>query len=152
MDLQKNIIDATVEIFETMIVMEATPGEPLSQKITTFQNTVSGMVGLGGSFKGILTVHTPEKVAKAITGNFLDLEVSEINDDAKDAIGELANMLAGNIKLALDATGTAITLSIPSVVYGERYTLNSLSNADWVAVPFATPFGEFLVELQVKGN
>lgn len=149
MDLQKNITDATTEIFETMIMLETTPGPPLGQKITTFQHTVTGMVGMAGTFKGLLAVHIPNEVAKAITSNFLGLEVAEIDDDVKDAIGELANMLAGNIKMAIDQSGKEITLSIPSAVHGDEYTVNSLANAEWVMMPFATPAGEFLVELQI---
>jgi chemotaxis protein CheX len=150
MDLQKNITDATTEIFETMIMMEITPGNPLQELVTTFHHTVSGMVGLAGTFKGLLAIHTPNEVAKAITSNFLGLDVDEINDDVQDAIGELANMLAGNIKLAIDESGKDVTLSIPSAVHGDEYSLNCLANAEWVVMPFATPAGEFLVELQVQ--
>ena len=150
MDLQKNITDATTEIFETMIMMEITPGAPLAQKVTTFHHTVSGMVGMAGTFKGLLAIHTPNEVAKAITSNFLGLDVESIDDDVKDAIGELANMLAGNIKTAIDGSGKDVTLSIPSAVHGDEYTLNCLANADWVIMPFATPSGEFLVELQIE--
>lgn len=150
MDLQKNITDATTEIFETMIMMEITPGNPLQQLVTTFRHTVSGMVGLAGTFKGLLAIHTPNEVAMAITSNFLGLEVDEINEDVQDAIGELANMLAGNIKLAIDESGKDVTLSIPSAVHGDEYSLNCLANAEWVVMPFTTPAGEFLVELQVQ--
>jgi len=150
MDLQKNITDATTEIFETMIMMEITPGDPLKELVTTFHHTVSGMVGLAGTFKGLLAIHTPNDVAKAITSNFLGLDVEDIDDDVKDAIGELANMLAGNIKQAIDTTGKDVTLSIPSAVHGEEYTLNCLANAEWMIMPFTTPSGEFLVELQFE--
>ncbi|HKK00932.1 MAG TPA: chemotaxis protein CheX [Desulfuromonadales bacterium] len=150
MDLQKNITDATTEIFETMIMMEITPGDPLKELVTTFHHTVSGMVGLAGTFKGLLAIHTPNDVAKAITSNFLGLDVGDIDDDVKDAIGELANMLAGNIKQAIDTTGKDVTLSIPSAVHGEEYTLNCLANAEWMIMPFTTPSGEFLVELQFE--
>ena len=149
MDLQQNIIDATKEIFETMVMLDVSPGSPLDEKVTSFKNSVSGMVGLAGVSKGMISIHTPDSVAMAITSSFLGMETTEINDDVKDAIGELANMLAGNIKMVLCGNGKDITLSIPSAVHGEEYTVNCLADSDWVTIPFSSPAGDFLVELQI---
>lgn len=149
MDLQQNIIDATKEIFETMVMLDVAPGAPLETKVTSFRNSVSGMVGLAGVSKGMVSIHTPDPVAMAITTSFLGMETTEINDDVKDAIGELANMLAGNIKMMLSGNGKDITLSIPSAVHGEEYTVNCLADSEWVTIPFSSSAGEFLVELQI---
>jgi len=149
LELQQNIIEATKEIFETMVMLDVTPKAPLSKKMTSFRNSVSAMVGLAGTCKGMIAIHTPDPVAMAITTSFLGMETTEINDDVKDAIGELANMLAGNIKMVLSGNGKDITLSIPSAIHGEEYTLNCLADADWVTIPFAIPAGDFLVELQI---
>ena len=51
-----------------------------------------GVIGLAGTHKGVLAIHIPNKVAMAITSSFLGMEVDEINEDVKDAVGELANM------------------------------------------------------------
>jgi chemotaxis protein CheX len=146
----KNIAEATKEIFETMIMMEVAADEPLKEKVETFRDSVSGMIGLAGVCQGLLAIHIPNEVAKAITGNFLGLEVDEINEDVTDAIGELANMLAGSIKMALSENGKNITLSIPSAIYGDEYTVSCLADADWVTVPFSVPQGQFLVTLEMK--
>lgn len=150
MDLPKKIAGATQEIFETMIMMEATAGEPQQEAAKTYQCTVSGMVGLAGTFKGMIAIHTPDKVAMAITGNFLGMDVDEVNEDVTDAIGELANMLAGSIKLVLSDKGKDITLSVPSTISGEEYTINCVAETDRVIMPFSTDAGNFLVELQVE--
>lgn len=152
LDLQQHITDATKEIFETMIMLDITPGTPLPQPVRQFKASVSGVIGLAGSCKGMLSIHLPEPVAKAITSSFLGMEVDEINDDVTDAIGELANMLAGNIKMVLDSAGKAVTLSIPSCIHGEEYSMDSVGDADWTAVPFRLDGGEFVVELQIKNN
>jgi chemotaxis protein CheX len=149
LDLAKTITDATLEIFETMIMMEATPGEPRNEGSQKYQCTVSGMVGLAGLFKGMIAIHTPDTVARAITSNFLGMEVTEVNADVTDAIGELANMLAGTVKMALSQNGKDITLSIPSTITGEEYTISCLLDTDRVIMPFALDKGQFLVELQV---
>ncbi len=151
MNLLESIIDATKEIFETMIMLDITPGDPLDKNVTKFSCSVSGVIGLAGTCKGMLAIHTPDAVAKSITSNFLGIEVAEVDDDVTDAIGELANMLAGNIKMVLDEAGKDVTLSIPSCIHGEEYSMDCVADADWVVVPFKVDSGEFLVELQIKG-
>lgn len=150
MDLLKNITDATKEIFETMIMLDITPGNPLKESVKSFKCSVSGVIGLAGNCQGMLAIHTPDDVAKAITSSFLGMDVDEINEDVTDAIGELANMLAGSIKMALDSAGKDVTVSIPSCIHGEEYSMDCVADADWVVVPFTIESGQFLVELQLK--
>lgn len=151
MDLTQSITQATQEIFETMLGMEVTAHPPLETRVTSFQHSISGLIGLAGPYKGMLAIHIPEPVAKTITSNFLCMEIEEINDDVKDALGELANMLAGNIKTSLGDEGSDIKLSIPSAVCGEEYTIDSFAEGgDRAVIPFSVEGGEFLVECQLQ--
>jgi len=133
-----------------MLMLEAVAGDPLAEEVKTFRCSVSGIVGLAGTHRGMLSIHAPDKVAMAITTCFLGMEIDSINEDVKDAIGELANMLAGSIKSVLSENGKDIQLSIPSAVHGQEYSIECLAESDWVIVPFTIPQGEFLVELQLK--
>lgn len=150
MDLQKNITDATTEIFETMIMIDISAGDPIAEKVNSFSCSVSGVIGLAGSCKGMLAIHLPDKVAMSITGSFLGMDITEVDDDVTDAIGELANMVAGNIKMILDEAGNNVTVSIPSCVHGEEYTMDTVSDSERVVIPFNIESGQFLVELQIK--
>lgn len=152
MDLLENIKEATKEIFETMIMLDITAGDPLAESVTSFKCSVSGVIGLAGTCQGMLAIHTPDSVAKAITSSFLGMDVEEVDDDVTDAIGELANMLAGNIKMVLDAAGKDVTISIPSCIHGDEYSMDCVADAEWVVVPFTIDAGKFLVELQIKNG
>jgi chemotaxis protein CheX len=149
-DLNKSICNATVEIFQTMLMMEAVPGEQLAKRAGSHCHSVSGIVGLAGPSKGMLAIHIPEQAALKITSSFLCMEVSEIDDDVKDAVGELANMVAGSIKTdLLDAKD--YKLSIPSVVCGSEYQIECLSESQGSIVPFFIEGGEFTVEFHLQG-
>ena len=150
MDFTEKIIDATREIFETMIMVEVTPGEALSEHVSKFKCSLSAMVGFAGFKQGNLAIHVPDKVAKGLTGDFLGVEVDEINEDVQDAMGELANMLAGSLKPLIANDGGKVELSLPSVVHGEEYTLTVINKADWIIVPFSVSHGDFLVGLELK--
>ena len=150
MEYTEKIVEVTKEIFETMIMVDVTPGEPLVEHVSRFKCSLSAMVGFAGFKQGNLAIHASDKVAKGLTQDFLGMEIDSINEDVEDAMGELANMLAGSMKPFISAEGGKVELSLPSVVYGEEYTLTVVNKADWVIVPFSTSHGEFLVGLEFK--
>lgn len=150
MSWETHIVDSTVEIFSTMLMMEVSAQPSLAERIKIHQDSVSGIIGMAGIYKGMLAIHAPAPVAMAITGNFLGLEVGEVNDDVKDAMGELANMLAGCIKAKLSDNSKDIQLSIPSSVCGDSYSLDYQPKSGSSMVPFESGDGLFLVELQLE--
>ncbi len=148
--ISDKLIEATVEIFTAMVMMEiSVNGEPLDN-IGTLKNSISGLVGLAGAYKGFVAVHLPENVAFAITSSFLGLDVDEINEDVQDAVGEIANMLGGNVKTELSDAGRDIALSLPSTIYGESYDFRPSDEAERIIIPFKVPGGEFFVELELE--
>ena len=149
MDHAKHIIESTQEIFSSMIMLEVVPGEPLHRNKEKLIDSISGIIGLAGSRKGLLAVHLPKPTALAVTTAFLGMDVEEIDDDVRDAIGELANMLGGSVKSALDPSGSDIKLSIPSTVCGEEYSIDCLANAEEICVPFTFDSYSFQVEIQL---
>lgn len=150
MDNSAIIIDATTEIFSTMIMLEAVPHPPQLERDPTFCCNVSGMIGLAGLYKGMLAIHASTEVALAITGSFLGMDVSEVDSEVCDAIGELANMLGGSIKHQLSAQGADIKLSIPSTICGRDYRVDCGASGQSQIIPFGIPAGTFLVELQIE--
>jgi chemotaxis protein CheX len=151
-DLAKCISDATQEIFQSMLMSEARPSAPLVSRSNIFTDSVSGLVGLAGNYRGMLAIHVPNDVAMSITSKFLFMDVEEINDDVKDAIGELANMLAGSVKSMLTETGTGLKLAIPSAIAGTKYEVECLADGEGVIVPFNIDEGEFLVECYLQNS
>ncbi len=152
MDRAQHIIESTQDIFSSMIMLDVSAGEPYSRHKTVLENSISGIIGLAGTRKGLLAIHLPKKSALAVTTAFLGMDVDEINEDVRDAIGELANMIGGSIKSALDPKGSNIQLSMPSSVFGEEYTIDCLADAEEITVPFSFDGNSFLVELQIAAE
>jgi chemotaxis protein CheX len=148
-DMARYIIDATKEVFSTMMSMEVEDQYPMSEPVTEFHCSITGMVGLAGSYTGILSIHCPQDLAMKITSNMLGMEVDEVGEDVNDALGEIANMLGGHVKQVLSKGGLDLNLSIPTVIAGEAYTINSV-NDDSVLIPFQFEGEKFLVGLSIK--
>jgi chemotaxis protein CheX len=151
LDLAQIVVQATTEIYDTMIMADIQTGAPLAEPIKDFTRYVSGIVGLAGLCQGMLAIHAPEKVAMGITNDFLGMEVESVDDDVKDAISELANMVGGSVKPVLSPNGKDIQLSLPSVFHGD-YTVKYFTQAFWIVVPFTISSGQFYVELQLRRN
>lgn len=147
MDLKNVLINATLEVFASMIFIEITP-EELAEENAAIEYNLSSLIGLAGDFKGILAIQCPAEVATGITGAMLGMEVTELDGDVKDAIGEIANMVAGGLKEALTGAGTNTELAIPTTVIGTSIRTSGLSGATRVMIPFSSPVGRFGVELR----
>jgi chemotaxis protein CheX len=153
MDIASRLIDATIEIFTTMVMMEITAGEPIVGETHSFKSSTTGMIGLAGLYKGMLAIHVPDEVAIAITSGFLGMEVKDVNEDVLDAVGELTNMLGGSVKGILSENGRDIELSLPSTISGQRYNFQCKEKSDIFVIPFTVADKQqFLVELQLQGT
>lgn len=148
-DMARHVIDATKEVFSTMVMMDLEESYPIQESVTHFHCSISGMVGLAGSYTGILSVHCPQSFALTITSNMLGMDVEEMGEDVNDALGEIANMLGGYVKMVLSKGGMDINLSIPTIISGEEYSINSMAESDCVVVPFTHGDNKFLVSLKL---
>jgi chemotaxis protein CheX len=146
--IEKYITDATLEVFATMVFLDISPAKPMMGNDDGIDSSLTSMIGLAGDLKGVLAVHCPESAALAITGAMLGMECTEIDDDVKDAIGEIANMVAGGLKTALAADGVNTELAIPTTVQGKSVRTSGQSGVQRFIIPFVIPAGEFGVELK----
>lgn len=150
MEHAQHIIESTQEIFSSMIMLDVAAGAPFEREDKPLSNSISGIIGLAGAKKGLLAIHLPDAAALAVTTAFLGMEVTEIDEDVRDAVGELANMLGGSLKAVLDPNGSEVQLSMPSAVHGEEYSVDCLANAATISVPFNFDDHNFVVELQLR--
>jgi chemotaxis protein CheX len=75
----------------------------------------------------------------------LGMEVTDVDADVNDAMGEIANMIAGSFKQHLSKSGLDIQLSTPSIVCGKEYVITLGNNPDQITVRFATDDDWFMV-------
>ena len=150
MDMRESVIDTTKEIFATMVMMDVSVADSQPADNGRHKESISGVIGLAGTYKGVMAIHLPYPVAFAITGNFLGMEVDQINEDVEDAIGEVANMLGGNIKSILSQKGRDIDLSLPTTISGADYEFQTNKEAERQLISFSSESGTFIVELQLE--
>jgi chemotaxis protein CheX len=149
-EIADKLIASTNEIFTGMVMMEIESIDPPVEPLGQMKKSITGMIGLAGTFKGVLAIHFSNDIAMAVTGSFLGLDVEEINEDVHDAVGEIANMLGGDLKAILSDKGKDIQLSLPSTIGGDEYVFNSRDTGEQLILSFKVPAGVFHVEVQLE--
>jgi len=147
-DLEQYIVNATCEVFSTMVFLDIEPGDLQVGDAVSIDSDLSSLIGLAGDFRGIVGIHCSDKAAKGITGGMLGMEVEELDDDVQDAIGEIANMVAGGLKESFAGVDVDVQLAIPTTVIGKALKTSSLPGGVRIMVPFALPEGVVGVELK----
>lgn len=151
-DVGNEIISGCKDVFSTMLMVELEAVKVDKQEKIEIKSNITSMIGLGGGLKGLLAVHCPSSVAKNITSGFLGMDVEEIDDDVKDAIGEIANMVAGNLKISYAAVDVNIELAIPTSIVGDSFYVSGIADSTRVVVPFIMGKDTFWVELMYVMN
>ena len=111
-------------VFETMLNLETGEnGEPWSPG----EDRVSAMVHLAGDWNGAVLIECSRGQACKFAGRFLSTEPpATFDDDVRDVLGELANMIGGNLKSMLTR---GIRLSMPWVVDGSSSAVRFCGSA-----------------------
>lgn len=86
----------------------------------------------------------PEALAVELTKSLLRSPDTPDNEAIADAVGELGNILAGNIKTCFPGHAT---LSLPAVTSGADYELKTLGTKELATRTFTTGGGVFVVSL-----
>ena len=134
-NLANFMISEMRSIFTKLVGVENAFRAPvLIEPINTFTNNVTAIVGLAGSCSGLLRLHFPESMAIEIASRMLGTHLSDITADALDAVGELANVLAGSFKYHLIRHGNQIRLSPPSTFTGNEYFFTNKALDESIAI------------------
>jgi chemotaxis protein CheX len=148
--LVKEIRTATHGVFSTMLGIEVEPGvDSLETAGAGPVEGVSALVGLAGKFSGTGSISCSATLACRLAGAMLMSEFSFINDEVLDAMGEIANMIVGNIKTNLELTFGPMGLSIPTVVYGRNFCTRTLGKHSWTVLHFQCEGESFQVQMMV---
>ncbi len=131
------------EMFGTMFGSETTLKESFERPQLLEFHGISGIVGLGGELRGTAVFQCSNAVALSLTRQMLG-EESPSPQLLRDAVGELANILAGGIKKQLVELGTVVALSVPTVIEGRPHLVSGIGTDLWTTVRMDARDGECL--------
>ena len=95
-------IEATLHVLSSLAFTEARAGKPYLKNDSLAQGDVSGIVGLTGETSGTLSVSFSEQSILAIVSSMFGEPVNKIDDEVKDAVGEILNIVSGQARQKLE--------------------------------------------------
>ena len=138
--LPSELAQIVESVFGTMMSLEVgesgTPWFPSGDRLTS-------VVHLAGDWNGAVLLECSRGQACRFAGRFLSMDPPDgVDDVVRDVLGELANMIGGNLKCVLTR---GIRLSMPSVVDGSDYSLRVCGAEVRERLPFGCAEGPFWV-------
>ena len=115
---------------------------------------LTSAVHLSGGWNGAVLMECDRTQACRLTGRFLSMGTGEpqptptvVDDVVRDLVGELANMIGGNLKCVLTH---GVLLSIPSVVDGSEASIRVCKTEVRERLPFRSSEGVFWITVLTK--
>ena len=139
--IKKTVLAAAQEVFSTMLGMDAEISDRLAiEEPGLGQERVAALIGLAGHYIGTGMIGCSANFACKVASAMMMTDCLSVDGEVLDAIGEIANMIFGNVKTDLESEVGALGLSIPTVVFGRNFRTRSLGSQSlgtqsWVDVP-----------------
>ena len=136
-ELYEAVCRATEQVFATMLNMEIVPGAPIFEHDFPghFDGVVS-FVGMAGAWLGTGGLSCDASFARRIAASFLMMDFPTVDDDVLDAIGELTNIIIGNVKGTIEQSVGPMALSTPTCIVGHDLTAHSLGRRRGTVISF----------------
>ncbi len=108
---QENMIEIAQYVLSTMVQMETNPIQ-LPEQDTPHQ--ITGCVQISGEWQGAVVIQTTHRFASQAASVMLDQpEASLTDEDLRDTLAEITNMIGGNIKSQVPGPSSCPSLQSP---------------------------------------
>ncbi|MBF0116137.1 MAG: chemotaxis protein CheX [Magnetococcales bacterium] len=145
--IHEAIQETEVAFFTSDIGIKAGPSVTTSadEPYSPPQADVTAIIAFNGSLDGGVHLSAPFHCAVSLASAFSGEEIPSFNEMAKDAIGELANIIAGAVKIRI--CDDQIQLTPPRVVIGRDHQIGHTKRQTTTRCYFRTNSGPFLIEI-----
>src|SRR5258707_14871393 len=122
---------AALEVFELMagVRPELNPDPTAAPR-----GQEPAMVGMAGALCGMTTIRCARVTAARFAALMLGEDAASNPSASRDALGELCNMIAGNFKSKVSNLSDHCMLSVPTVISGEDYSMETSAPTEGVTV------------------
>jgi chemotaxis protein CheX len=143
LDVYRNdMVQVASDVFQTMVNLAV---EPCVAEWQAEPARLTGVVQFAGQWRGAVLIELSPQQAYALTHRLMSIpEPCSITEDVMDVVGELTNMIGGNMKCVMPR---GVGLSIPMLVEGSDYSLRLCGEHSTSRVAFTSELGLFWVTL-----
>jgi len=108
---------------------------------------VVGIISFVGDINWIMLMGFPRECAKGLVAKFTGFELDYESPDMGDVVGEMANVLAGDIVARLRDGSVKVSMSLPTVIKGQDVEPLMPSGMPSKKMVFTIPEGMVMVKI-----
>jgi chemotaxis protein CheX len=134
---KSDICQFTESVFQSMLGLNIQP----SERELPMNDMITGAIYYAGPWKGAALLQCNPGEAYEFTARLMGVPLPvSFDDDVRDAMGEITNIIGGNMKPLLPH---GVALSMPSVVSGRPNALRICGEAPLIRMAFSSEAGVF---------
>ena len=109
-------------------------------------------IHFAGEIVGMMSLHVTWEFGRIISAAMLGMEEEKItgNEEIKDVVGEIANIVAGNLKTDFMDAGLSLVLSTPSITRGNDFKIDPPDIAEPQYLKFVHHDQELNIDVYLK--
>lgn len=151
LDIISSAGDTVIELFDLMLSMKLELSDSKSGAEVEGVRAV-GAVNFAGEVKGSVNIQMSHMFSRIVASKMLDIPLEEVkgDDQTKDVIGELCNIVAGNLKSGFCDSGLKCEISPPSITVGDDFRIETMNMARYEQFAFRFYEHDIFVQVCVK--
>ncbi|MBW1781969.1 MAG: chemotaxis protein CheX [Deltaproteobacteria bacterium] len=151
LDIISSAGDTVIEVFDLMLSMKLEMSESQSGQEMEGVRAV-GTINFAGEVRGSLNIQLSETFSRIVTSKMMEIPLEEVTEEEQtnDVIGELCNIVAGNLKSGFCDSGLKCEISPPSITIGDDFTIETLNMARYEQFAFRFYDHDIFVQVCVK--
>ena len=148
------MLSPQVELVHSWSSGDAPPDGLANPPLEAHVPMIVSAVGFLGEMSGVLYLYHVDSLASQVCSRFLGISPQELeemgSDTVNDTMGEVANMVVGTFKNLICDQGYNCRLTLPSIVRGSDFSIETPSHVDWRLYRFRVLDEYFTLHLVIK--
>lgn len=143
-------LDSFMSVMESIVDKEIKVEENVQHSQGNQGCEISVIIGFVGDIKGQANFAMEKCAAMNLTSILAGgMDIFEIDDLVKSAVGEFANMVMGGVCTKFSAEGIFLDITPPSIITGEDYQISGLTPQLYKKISI-TDIGKIFLDIAVK--
>lgn len=141
-------VKSITSTFQTVVHCTIVPDKPVSVERDQGRYQISGVIGISGHARGSVVVCLSKQTAIHAAAAMLMIDpekIAGLTADVADAVGEIANIVAGSAKAEIQRY--QLSIGLPSVMIGDPPDFRFPAELKPIAVPFRCPWGPMALQV-----
>lgn len=141
-------VEAALHILDTTAFVKVKPEIPFLKKDIRSQGDITGILEISGDLQGSAAISFSEKCILGIVSAMFGEDMTEINEEIIDAVGEISNMIAGHVTTKIAELNKKVKVKFVKVCQGADQNIDHIKTAGEILVlPFRTTKGKMVIEV-----